>query len=171
VYPTCQSEKLLVMFSLNHRQRESCSRKEWVMHVSNSGHGVNLEVLVWANGRSFLDGAPVGEGGLRIIEPLVAKLPHVSGVMVRDAFGDFRARHSAIEVKHLRSNLLHHIWSRLDWHQFVPEHVTGTNYLNFIDVVSVKGRNGDTCPIHLSGEHFIAEEPIAEDSTVAIRTV
>ena len=171
MYPTCQSEKLLVMFSLNHRQRESCSRKEWVMHVSNSGHSVNLEVLVWANGRGFLDGAPVGEGGLRIIKPLVAKLPHVSGVMVRDAFGDFRARHSAIEVKHLRSNLLHHIWSRLDRHQFVPEHVTGTNYLNFIDVVSVKSRNGDTCPIHLSGEHFIAEEPIAEDSTVAIRTV
>ena len=45
-----------------------------MVRVDNSGHGVDLEVLVRSNMRHGFDWTPVGERWLGIIEPLVAKL-------------------------------------------------------------------------------------------------
>ena len=42
------------------------------MHVGNRGQSVDLEILVRSEGSGLLDRSPVGEGGLRIVEPLVA---------------------------------------------------------------------------------------------------
>ena len=67
------------------------SCEEGVMGVAYSGHGVNLVVLVRTHSRDFLNGSPVGEGGLSVVEPFVAELSHEVGVMVRDALGNLRA--------------------------------------------------------------------------------
>ena len=39
------------------------------------------------------------------------------------------------------------------------------------DVLGVERRDGDATPVHLPGENFITEEPVAKDATVAVGTV
>ena len=58
-----------------------------------------------------MDRAPVCEGWLGIIEPLVAELFHVVGVEVRDALGDFRSGYASVKIEHLGTDLLHGIRS------------------------------------------------------------
>jgi len=59
-----------------------------MVHVAHSRHSVNLEILIGAEGRRLLNRAPVREGGLRIVEPLVRKLAHGVGIGVAHTFGD-----------------------------------------------------------------------------------
>ena len=58
------------------------------MSVGDSGQGVDLEVLVGTNLRDGLDWAPVGEGWLSIIEPLVAQVLDVVVVDRGNSLGD-----------------------------------------------------------------------------------
>ena len=67
--------------SLNFKLHSfACSREKGLMGVDNSGHCVDLEVLVRTNAGSVLDGAPVGEAGLGVVEPLVGQVLHVVGI-------------------------------------------------------------------------------------------
>ena len=75
------------------------------MHVGDSGHSVDLEVLVGANGRGFLNSAPVGPGWLRVIEPCVAEATDVVGISPRDTLGDLRAGNTTASLDHLSSDL------------------------------------------------------------------
>ena len=86
------------------------------MDIADCSHRVDLEVLVGADGTRIRNWAPVGEAGLRIVEPLVAKLAHISGIEVRDSLCDLRAGYTSVQVKHLWSNLLHGVAGRLDTH-------------------------------------------------------
>ena len=45
------------------------------MHVGHRRQRVDLEVFVRSEGCGVLDGSPVGEGRLRVVEPLVAQFP------------------------------------------------------------------------------------------------
>lgn len=58
------------------------------MQVGDSGHRVDLEVLVGSDGGSFLDGSPVRERWLSIVEPLVAQILDSVRVGVGDTLGD-----------------------------------------------------------------------------------
>ena len=79
------------------------------MHISNCGHSVDLEVLVRANGRCFLDRTPVRKGWLCIVEPLVAELFHVVSVEIGDTLSDFGSGYASVKIEHLGAYLLHGI--------------------------------------------------------------
>ena len=70
----CKVRKVFFLCSILMVVACLASREEGLMHVAHSGHRVDLEVLVGANRRCLLDGAPVGERGLSIVEPLIAQL-------------------------------------------------------------------------------------------------
>ena len=140
------------------------------MTVHNSVHCVHLEILVGANRRGLLNWSPVCEGRLSIIEPLIAEMFHVIGIDMANSIGYLRSCHSSIEVKHLRSDLLHDIRGRLNRHQLIPEDIPGTNYLDFLHKFSIVGEDMNTAEVHVTGEYFISKEPISKNSTVTVRT-
>ena len=76
------------------------------MSVRDSRHRVDLEVLVGADGGHLLDGTPVGEGRLSIVEPLVAQLLDVVGVDGGDSLSDLSSRDSAAELQEVQTDLL-----------------------------------------------------------------
>jgi len=67
-----------------------------MMGIANCRHCVDLEILVRAEGTSFLDWAPVSEARLSVVEPLIAQLSHVSSVHVRNSLSNFRARNTPV---------------------------------------------------------------------------
>ena len=128
-----------------------------MVHVTDGGHCVDLEVLVGAEGAGILNWSPVGEARFTIVEPLVAKLAHISGIEVRDSLCDLRAGYTSVQVKHLWSNLLHGVAGRLDTHKLVPGEVAGSHNLNFVDIITIEGRHGNSSIVHLPGENFISK--------------
>ena len=142
-----------------------------MVHVRDSRHRVDLEVLVGAERRGFLNGSPVRERWLRVVEPLVAEVLHVISIQMAYTLCDLRPWHSAVEIKHLWSNLLHDIRCCLNAHKFVPKDVTSTNNLMLTDELAIESWHGHTTPVHLPSENLIAEEPVAEDATVAVGAV
>jgi hypothetical protein len=76
-----------------------------VVGVHDSVHGVDLEVLVGTDGGSLLDGSPVGEGWLTVVEVLVGHMLDVVGVHPRDTLGNLSTGHSAAKVEQLSSSL------------------------------------------------------------------
>ena len=87
---------------------------------------------------------------------------------MRHARGDLRAGHTAVQIEHLGSDLLHNIRGALDGHQFVVESVAATYDFDIIQVVAVNGGKGNAGVVHLAGEDFISEEPVAKDAAVAV---
>ena len=102
------------------------------MSIGHGCEGVQLEVFVGADLGDGFDWAPVGEGGLGIVEPLIGQVLEVVGVNVGDTLGDFRAGHSTVKVEHLGSNLLEDIGAGLDAHQLIVELVSCADDLNII---------------------------------------
>jgi hypothetical protein len=141
------------------------------MHVSHSDHGVNLEVLVRTNGRGFLDGSPVGEAGLGVVEPFVAQLSDEVGVDVRHALGDLRAGDATVRLDELSSDLNVGLVGALLSHHVDPHSVPGTDDLDLVDVVGVEGRSGDTNPVHLADEDLVSEEVGAPHTAVGVGKV
>ena len=76
------------------------------MSVGDSGHGVDLEVLVRADLGHGFDGSPVGEAGLGIVEPLVAKMLHVVSVQVSNSLGNFGSGNTSVKGQDLLTNFL-----------------------------------------------------------------
>ena len=90
---------------------------------------------------------------------------------MRDALRYFRSWNATVQIQHLGSDLLHDIRGGLNAHQLVPKYVSRSHYFDFADVVAVESGAGDSEPVHLSSEDFVAEEPVSKDAAVAIRTV
>jgi len=141
------------------------------MGVSHSGHGVDLEVLVGANGGSLLNRSPVSERGLGIVEPLVAEMLDVVAVDVRDTGGGLGAVDAATEVEHLGADFLVQVGGALELHEVVVEVVATTDNLNIVDEVRVDGGEADTAVVHLAGENFVSVEVVSEKAGVGVGEV
>lgn len=142
-----------------------------MVSVGDCGHGVDLEELVRTDGGSMLDGSPVGEGRLSIVEPLIAQVLEVVGVVVGNARGDLRTGHSAAEREHLLANLVVDLVGGLELHQGVVKGVAATDNLDIVHVVGVDSGQADTAVVHLASEHFVTEEVVAEKAGVAVGVV
>ena len=156
----------LVLFHSRNGSSTDCSVEEGVVSVGDGGHGVDLEELVGADGGGLLDGSPVGEGGLSVVEPLVAEVLDVVAVDVGDAGGDLGAVESAAEVEHLGADLLVDVGGALQLEQVVVKVVAATDYLDIVDVVGVDRGEAHTAVVHLASEHFVTEEVVAPDTRV-----
>ena len=140
------------------------------MSVCNCRHCVNFEVLVRTYTWGLFNRTPVREARLCVVEPLVAQVAHMVGVNIANALSNLRARHSPIKVKHLRTNLLHNVGSWLNRKQLVVKRVTCSNNFNVVQEVRVYCWKCHAAVVHLTGENFVPEEPVAENSTIAIWT-
>lgn len=138
------------------------------MCVCNRGHSVHLEVFVGADWRCILNWTPIREWRFRIIEPLIAEVAHMISINVRNSLRDFRPCNSSVQIEHLWTDLLHDVRRWLNGHEFVPEGVTSANYLHIVHVVRVYGRLTHATVVHLPRENFISEEPVTENTTIAI---
>ena len=137
-----------------------------MVSVGDSGHGVDLEVLVRTDLRDSLDGAPVGEGGLSIVEPVVAEVLHVVVVKVSNTLGNLAAGDSAADREDLVADLLHDLRWGLTSHQLVVELVATTEDLDVIEVMRIDGGKANTAVVHLAGEDLITEEVVSENTAV-----
>lgn len=141
------------------------------MSVSHSRHRVDLEVLVRTDGGDLLDGTPVGERGLSIIEPLVAQCLDVVRIDGGDSLSDLGSRDSAAELEEVHADLLVEAGGGLVGEERVEQVVSATEDLNLIEVVRVDGGKADTAIVHLSSEDLIAEEIVTEDAVVGTSEV
>lgn len=141
------------------------------MSVGHSGHGVDLEELVGTDLGSVFDGAPVSERGLSIVEPLIAQVLEVVGVVVGHAGGDLRAGQTAAEGQHLLADLVVNFIGGLELHQGVVEGVAATDNLDIVHVVGVDGGEADAAVVHLASENLISEEVVAEKTGVGVGVV
>ena len=141
------------------------------MHVGDSGHGVDLEVLVRTEGRSVLDRAPVGEAGLTIVEPLVGELTNAVGISPGDALGDLRARHTAAGLDHLAADLRVDLSGVLLAHEAVPHGVAATDNLGLSNVLTVVNGGSKADPVHLADEDLVTEEVAAPNAAVGVGKV
>ena len=140
------------------------------MSVCNCRHCVNFEVLVRTYTWGLFNRAPVREARFCVVEPLVAQVAHMVGVNIANALSNLRARHSPIKVKHLWTNLLHNVGSWLNRKQLVVKRVAGAYNFNVVQEVRVYCWKCHAAVVHLTGENFVPEEPVAEYSTIAIWT-
>jgi len=138
------------------------------MGVRDSGHGVNLEVLVRSVNSNSLDGTPVGESGLGIIEPFVSESLHVIGIEVGDSLSNLRSGDSASGLDHLLSDLSVDFVMRLEVHHLVVEVVPAADDLNVVHEVRVDGGEADTTVVHLTGENFVTHVVGSENTTVGV---
>jgi len=132
---------------------------------------VNLKVLITTNVRHALDGPPVSEGRLSVIEPFVTGMPKVVVINVCDSFSNLRSFYSSIKVEHLRTDLLKHVCCALDRHKFVIQLIFTSEHLYIVQVVSVNSGQADAAVVHLSCEDLVAKEVVSEDTAVAVGTV
>jgi hypothetical protein len=93
------------------------------------------------------------------------------GIDVADSLSDLTARHPSVKVKHLGTNLLHNISSRLNIHELVVKGVTSTYNFNIIHVVGINGGEGNATVVNLAIETFISEEIVSKNTTVRVRTI
>jgi len=138
------------------------------MSVGDSRQGVDLEVLVRTVNGNSLDGTPVGEGGLGIVEPFVSESLHVVGVEVGNSLSNFRSGDSASGLDHLLSDLSVDLVVRLEVHHLVVEVVSATDDLNIVHEVSVDGRETHSAVVHLTGEDLVSHEVVSEKTTVGV---
>lgn len=138
------------------------------MGVSDSGHGVDLEVLVRTVHGNSLDGSPVGESGLGIVEPFVSQSLHVVGIEVRDSLSNLGSGDSASSLDHLLSNFSVDIVMGLEVHELVVEVVSASDDLNIVHVMGVDGRETHTAVVHLTGENFITHEVVSEETAIRV---
>lgn len=138
------------------------------MSVGNSGHGVNLEIFVRSVNSNSLDGTPVGESGLTIVEPFVSESLHVVGIEVGNSLGNLRSGDSTSGLDHLLSDLGVDFVMRLEVHHLVVEVVSATDDLNIIHEVSVDGGEAHTTVVHLTGEDFVTHVVGSEHTAVRV---
>jgi len=142
-----------------------------VVSVSDSGHGVNFEVLVRTNLRHLLDGTPVSERRLGIVEPLVAHVFHVIVVHVSNTGSNLTSVNSSVEEQELGTNFLVDFLGGLGKHELVVEGIAATDHFDVVEVVRVDGGKADTAVVHLSGEHLVTVEVVAENAAVGVGIV
>ena len=138
------------------------------MSVGNSGHGVDLEVLVGTDHGNLLNWSPVSEGWLSIVEPLVAELFDVVVINGRNSLGNLVSWDSSSEGKHVLTNFLIDGFWRLGGQELVVEIVSTSDNLNIVQVVRVDGWEANTAVVHLSGENLVTEEVVSENTAVGV---
>jgi len=138
------------------------------MSVRHSRHGVDLEVFVRTASSNSLDGTPVSESGLSIIEPFVSESLHVVGIEVSDSLGNLGSGDSASSLDHLLSDFSVNLIVRLEVHHLVVEVVAATDDLNVVHKVRVDGGEADTTVVHLTREDFVTHEVVTENTTVRV---
>ena len=141
------------------------------MSVGHSGHGVDLEVLVGTDGSGGLNGSPVGESGLSIVEPGVAQVLHVVVVDVGDTLGNLGSVESAAEGKDLATDVLVNVGVVLLALEGLEQVGAATDNLNVVQEVRVDGGQADTAVVHLTGEDFVTEEVVSEETGVRVGEV
>ena len=105
------------------------------MSIGDSGHGVQLEVLVGADLGHALDWAPVGEGWLRVVEPVGAQLLDVVVVDMGDSLGDLTSWPSSAQGEHVSADVtVEGCWA-LGGQELVVEVVSSSDYLNIVEIV------------------------------------
>lgn len=148
--------------------RKLSSVEEGVVSVGNSGHGVDLEVLVGTDHGNCLDWSPVGEGWLGIVEPLVAELFDVVVINAGNSLGNLASWDSSAESEHVLTNFGVDGFWRLGGQELVVEVVSASDDLNIVQVVGVDGWEANTAVVHLSGEDLVTEEVVSENTAVGV---
>jgi len=74
------------------------------MGVDDSGHRVDLEVLVGHHGGYVLDWSPTCEGWLSIVEPFIADMLDVIVVNVSNSCSNLTVWNSSSDQKHLSTD-------------------------------------------------------------------
>jgi len=138
------------------------------MGVGDSCHGVDFEIFVRTDGRSGFNWSPVGPGWLGIVEPLVSKLLNMICVDVRDSSGDLSSWKSSSKLEHVLSNLLVDFFWSFSSEKLVVHGVSSSDDLNIVKIMGPGGWEADTAIVHLSGEDFISEEVVTEETTVRV---
>lgn len=144
---------------------------EGVVEVEDGRGGLHLEVSVGAEGRGGLAWAPVHEGWLGVVEPVVAQVLHVPGVHVGKSLGDFASGDSSSELEDLFSDSeVDLLWLVLV-QQVVVHLVSGSDDLGFLEVVGLDGHWADSGVVHVSGEDLVSEEVVAPETAVRVSEV
>lgn len=138
------------------------------MRVGDCGHGVNLEVLVRADGRDEFDGSPVGERGFRIVEPVVGQMAHVSAVHMRYALCNFTTGYATVQIAELLTDLVNKLLGTLFVHQRVVQVVPASEDLDISHVVSVDSRSVHSAVVHLARKDLISEEIVSKKTGVRV---
>ena len=141
------------------------------MHVGDSGHAIQLVVLVRSHGGGVLDGSPVGERRLSIVEPLVGESLDEFGISVANTLCDLRAGDATASLEHLSADLRVHLAVVLLLHEVVPVGVSGADNLDLSDVVRVEGRGSSADPVHLADEDLVSEQVRSPNTTVRVGEV
>ncbi len=98
-----------------------------MMSVGDGRHRVYLEVLVGTDGRSALNGSPVGETWLSVVEPLVAKMLNVVVIEVAHTRSDFRTMNAAAKAQKLTSDFLVQLCICFLFEKAIPKVIAATN--------------------------------------------
>jgi len=144
---------------------------EWVVSVGDSGHGVDLEVFVWTYLGNWFNGSPRSEGGLSIIEPLVAEVLEVIVINVSNTLSNLAARNAATNRENLLTNFLNNVRRSLTSHKLVVKGITASVNLNVIQEEWVDCGKANTAVVHLSGKDLVSEEVVSEDTTVGVSVI
>ena len=92
-------------------------------------------------------------------------------VNVRNSSSDFSSWNSSSHLEHILSNLLVNILWSLSSEKGVVHHVSSSDDLDVIKVMSPDSWEADTAIVHLSGEDFVSEEVVTEKTTVRVSHV
>lgn len=98
-----------------------------MMSVGDGRHSVYLKVLVGTDGRSALNGSPVGETWLSVVEPLVAKMLNVVVIEVTHTRSDFRTMNTAAQAQELTSNFFVQLCICFLFEEAIPKVIAATN--------------------------------------------
>lgn len=116
--------------------------------------------------RNTLDGSPVSEGRLSIIEPVVAHVSEVVVVEMSNSLCDFTSGKSSAKSENLFSNFLVDVLRGFLSHKVVVEVISSSEYFNIIQEVGVNGGETDTAIVHLSGKDLVSEEVVTKDTAI-----
>lgn len=156
---------------MNNLTEGKSSVEERVVSVGDGGHGVDFEIFVGGNMGGVLDGSPVGEGWLGIVEPLVGNILEVIVVNVGNSLGNLGSWDSSSDTQELLTNLSVDSFWGLVGEEIVEEGVSSSVDLNIVQVVGVDGWHVDTAEVHLSGEDLVSEEVVSEKTSVGVGKV
>jgi hypothetical protein len=144
------------------------SVEESMMSVGDGRQSVYFEILVRSNLTDALNGSPIGEWRLSIIEPLIAQILQVIVVKVSHSLGYFTSRNSSSHIHDLFGNCAHDWFRSLLIEESIIKVVSASIYFHIIQEVTVNSRETHSAIVHLSGEYFISEEVVAPYSTVRV---
>jgi len=95
----------------------------------------------------------------------------VISINVGDSGGNFTSWHSSSLEEELGTNFVVDIFWSLGSKKRVVKGVSSSDDLNIVKIMSPDGWKADTTIVHLSGENFISEEVVTEETRVRVSHV